>query len=88
MHNTKSYNNGCGGTEFRDGPETKNMAFFAKTSGYTTYYSGKYLSNYGSDKNGTSYVPPGWDEWRALVGNSKYYNYETSNIYIVLSIER
>lgn len=26
-----------------------------------------------------SYVPPGWDTWRALVGNSKYYGYEVSD---------
>lgn len=28
---------------------------------------------------GARYVPPGWDTWRALVGNSKYYGYDVSN---------
>ena len=44
----------------------------------TSYYSGKYLNNYGTESlipAGTSYVPNGWDEWRALVGNSKYYDF-------------
>lgn len=80
MHNTKAYNNGCGGTAFQQGPETKNVAWFAKQQGYTTYYSGKYLNNYGSDgTGGVKYIPPGWDEWHALLGNSKYYNYQCSN---------
>ena len=83
MHNTKAPNNGCGGDAFRNGPETLNVAHYAREAGYTTYYSGKYLNNYGSATsqypNGTAYVPPGWDEWRALVGNSRYYNYMVSD---------
>ena len=82
MHNTKVYNNGCGGTEYVAGPEKLNVAHYAKQLGcvfshnpskssppirtltlshtnarcthrpavgrYTTYYSGKYMNNYGT----------------------------------------
>ena len=27
---------------------------------------------------GIEHVPPGWDTWAALKGNSKYYNYSLS----------
>jgi len=47
---------------------------------YTTQYSGKYLNNYGQDAvGGTDHVPPGWDDWFGLVGNSKFYNYTVSD---------
>lgn len=79
MHNTKVDDNGCGGTAWQQGPEKSNVAHFAKQAGYNTYYSGKYLNNYGSpDVGGTAHIPQGWDEWMALVGNSKYYNYDIS----------
>jgi N-acetylglucosamine-6-sulfatase len=26
-----------------------------------------------------SHIPPGWDDWQALCGNSVYYNYRLSN---------
>ncbi|TRY55326.1 hypothetical protein DNTS_009034 [Danionella cerebrum] len=46
---------------------------------YQTFYSGKYLNQYGSkDAGGAAHVPPGWDQWYALVGNSQYYNYTLS----------
>ena len=27
---------------------------------------------------GVEFIPPGWDDWNGLVGNSKYYNYKLS----------
>eukprot|EP00730_Choanoeca_flexa_P009141 TRINITY_DN12596_c1_g1_i3.p1 TRINITY_DN12596_c1_g1~~TRINITY_DN12596_c1_g1_i3.p1 ORF type:complete len:523 (+),score=118.70 TRINITY_DN12596_c1_g1_i3:48-1571(+) len=80
MHNTKVIDNSCGGTAWQKGPETNNMAHFMNSQGnYSTYYSGKYLNNYGSpDVGGTAHIPPGWTSWHALVGNSKYYNYDVS----------
>jgi N-acetylglucosamine-6-sulfatase len=41
---------------------------------YKTHYSGKYLNTYGTaEDGGVSMVPPGWDDWQGLVGNSIYY---------------
>eukprot|EP00912_Choanoflagellata_sp_UC4_P000617 UC4_evm9s379 len=72
MHNTKVYGNDCGGQDFIDGPEKLNVGFYAKLHGYTTFYAGKYLNNYGSPKvGGLSRIPPGWDQWYGLEGNSK-----------------
>ena len=50
--------------------------YYLNDAGYTTFYAGKYLNNYGSPKvGGCAHVPPGWDQWYGLVGNSKYYGY-------------
>ncbi|MCL4134637.1 UNVERIFIED_CONTAM: hypothetical protein GTU68_001091 [Idotea baltica] len=50
-----------------------------KNEGYTTFYAGKYLNQYGMDSvGGLSHIPPGWDSWIGLKGNSVYYNYTLS----------
>ena len=42
-------------------------------------FVGKYLNRYGfQEAGGIAHVPPGWSHWRALVGNSVYYNYTLS----------
>merc|ERR1712180_385306 len=42
-------------------------------------YAGKYLNQYGlPDGGGVEHIPPGWDTWAGLVGNSKYYHYTLS----------
>uniref|UniRef100_A0A3Q1ICZ6 N-acetylglucosamine-6-sulfatase n=1 Tax=Anabas testudineus TaxID=64144 RepID=A0A3Q1ICZ6_ANATE len=46
---------------------------------YQTFFAGKYLNQYGKKEAGdVGHVPPGWDQWFALVGNSQYYNYTLS----------
>jgi arylsulfatase A-like enzyme len=63
MHNTRVYGNDCGGMEWVNGPEKLNMATYLSNAGYTTFYAGKYLNNYGSAKvGGCAHVPPGWDQ--------------------------
>jgi arylsulfatase A-like enzyme len=39
-------------------------------AGYTTIHIGKYLNRYGLAR--PDHVPPGWDDWHGLVGNSVY----------------
>lgn len=64
---------------WQKGPETRTYATELKKAGYVTMYSGKYLNTYGSKASGgVEHVPPGWDFWSGLVGNSKYYNYTLS----------
>ena len=48
MHNTRVYGNDCGGMDFINGAEKLNVAHYAKALGYTTFYAGKYLNNYGN----------------------------------------
>ena len=67
INNTKSGN--CNGELWRSGAEKSTFAVYAKAAGYTTFYAGKYLNAYDSG------VPPGYDYWYGLVGNSRYYNY-------------
>ena len=63
--------------ELKQGSKLKKSS---KNQGYKTFYGGKYLNQYGVDPSpgGIGHVPPGWDEWNALKGNSKYYNYTLS----------
>ena len=80
MHNIGVFDNRCGGVEFVAGPEKLNVAHYAKQQGYSTFYAGKYLNNYGHPTvGGLARIPDGWDQWYGLQGNSKYYNYKVSN---------
>jgi len=83
LHNTEVRNNsvagGCNDQKWRDGLEGKTFATHLKNAGYRTMYAGKYLNQYGREKEGgVEHVPPGWDWWAGLVGNSRYYNYTLS----------
>ena len=60
----------CASPSWRRGPERKNFGYYLQKSGYRTGYFGKYLNNYDG-----KWVPTGWDNWSALLKNSKFYNY-------------
>ena len=54
-----------GAPRFRlSGAGDSTMATWTKERGYRTAFFGKYLNGYAG-----TYVPPDWDEWRALSGN-------------------
>lgn len=55
------------------GLENSTMATWLRAAGYRTGFVGKYFNGY----NNLTYVPPGWDVWRARKGPN-YYNYEVS----------
>jgi len=83
LHNTEVRNNsvegGCNDQKWREGLEGKTFAAHLKNAGYRTMYAGKYLNQYGKEKQGgVEHVPPGWDWWAGLVGNSRYYEYTLS----------
>ena len=60
------------------GNEQSTVATWLKSAGYRTMLAGKYLNGYPG-KLAPSYVPPGWDEWYALIGHHyAYYNYQLS----------
>ncbi|KAK7486445.1 hypothetical protein BaRGS_00022369 [Batillaria attramentaria] len=69
VHNHRAYNNSInGGCSSRSWQEQQEPNAFSV-----------YLKKYGTDlAGGVAHIPPGWDEWVGLVGNSKYYNYKLS----------
>lgn len=81
LHNGVTKNNSvsgnCNGRLWQEDAERKTFAIYAKKAGYSTSYAGKYLNTYGcqdEDDPECTRVPPGWDKWFGLVGNSRYYN--------------
>jgi len=81
LHNGITKNNSvsgnCNGRQWQQDAEKKTFAVYAQQAGYRTSYAGKYLNAYGcqsSDNPECTRVPPGWDKWYGLVGNSRYYN--------------
>ena len=70
----------CNGQDWRDGAEKAAYAVhLSERGGYETAFIGKYLNRYGlQEAGGLEHVPPGWTHWRALVGNSVYFNYTLS----------
>lgn len=84
LHNHRVVNNSidgnCSSAEWQSGPEKKAFATYLKRLNYTTFYAGKYLNQYGMKATGgVEHIPPGWDHWFGLVGNSRYYNYTISS---------
>lgn len=79
LHNGGAINNtaagNCYGQRWREDIEpVRSLAVYAQQAGYVTSYAGKYLNEYGFGTD--PQVPPGWDYWFGLVGNSIYYNYK------------
>lgn len=55
------------------GGDTSTLATWLHDGGYLTGRVGKYLVGYPT---GTTYIPPGWDDWRSTYeGFTSYYNY-------------
>uniref|UniRef100_A0A8C1YWN6 N-acetylglucosamine-6-sulfatase n=1 Tax=Cyprinus carpio TaxID=7962 RepID=A0A8C1YWN6_CYPCA len=74
-----SISGNCSSTTWQKEAEPFAFPVYLSKLRYQTFYGGKYLNQYGSkDAGGVGHVPPGWDQWHALVGNSKYYNYTLS----------
>ncbi|XP_067934704.1 N-acetylglucosamine-6-sulfatase-like [Watersipora subatra] len=83
VHNHQTFNDSidgnCSSNAWQKGPEQRAFITNLKKVGYTTFYAGKYLNQYGDDSvGGLGHVPPGWDDWNGLKGNSVYYNYSLS----------
>lgn len=72
-HNTKTFNNsksgGCYGKVWKN-HEFNTFPKLLQDAGYETFYAGKYLNEYK-----TSEIPPGYNQWLGLLGNSRYFNY-------------
>ncbi|HYU57296.1 MAG TPA: sulfatase [Actinomycetota bacterium] len=72
-HHTGVLNNGTG--ELFD--ESSTIATWLQAAGYRTGLYGRYLNDYPWDRG--PYVPPGWDEWHALMSgensDTNYYGY-------------
>ncbi|XP_068430168.1 glucosamine (N-acetyl)-6-sulfatase (Sanfilippo disease IIID), b [Clinocottus analis] len=82
-HNHEVRNNSltgnCSSAAWRAGPEAAAFPVLLSKQKYQTFFAGKYLNQYGKkDAGDVGHVPPGWDQWHALVGNSQYYNYTLS----------
>uniref|UniRef100_A0A674DWV6 N-acetylglucosamine-6-sulfatase n=1 Tax=Salmo trutta TaxID=8032 RepID=A0A674DWV6_SALTR len=74
-----SLDGNCSSPLWQKGPETTAFPVYLSKQHYQTFYAGKYLNQYGKKETGNvGYVPPGWDQWHALMGNSQYYNYTLS----------
>jgi len=57
--------------------DTSTLSTWLKDSGYHTGLVGKYMNEYGITTSRT-YVPPGWDEWKALLGLGGLHVYDYS----------
>ncbi|XP_056434822.1 glucosamine (N-acetyl)-6-sulfatase (Sanfilippo disease IIID), b [Gadus chalcogrammus] len=69
----------CSSPLWQKGPEALALPVYLSKRKYRTFFAGKYLEQYGTKEAGEfAHVPPGWDLWHALVGDTKYYNYSLS----------
>jgi len=65
-HNTGVLNNRAPLGGFSKLNDANTIGTWLDSSGYATGYLGKYLNQYGGLD--PTYVPPGWDQWEAIVG--------------------
>lgn len=82
-HNHHVINNtiegNCSSKAWQKTQEPYTFPALLHSSGYQTFFAGKYLNQYGAeDAGGIGHIPPGWSYWFALEKNSKYYNYTLS----------
>jgi N-acetylglucosamine-6-sulfatase len=76
-HNHGVQRNGRGYERFAAlGRESSTVATWLHSAGYETALVGKYLNGY--DLEDASHVPPGWDEWYAVLKDDSYYDYDLS----------
>ncbi|CAL1298874.1 unnamed protein product [Larinioides sclopetarius] len=74
-----SISGNCNSKYWQNKHEDRTFITHFKKKGYSTFYAGKYLNQYGKNEvGGVKHIPPGWDKWVGLVGNSCYYNYTLS----------
>uniref|UniRef100_A0A3B4AWF5 N-acetylglucosamine-6-sulfatase n=1 Tax=Periophthalmus magnuspinnatus TaxID=409849 RepID=A0A3B4AWF5_9GOBI len=73
-----SLSGNCSSELWQKGPESVAFPIYLNKQKYQTFFAGKYLNQYGKKVGDVAHVPPGWDQWHALVGNSQYYNYTLS----------
>ncbi len=78
-HNNGVWSNNSSNGGFSHFQDASSLPVWLQAAGYHTALIGKYLNGYGA-KNET-YIPPGWDDWHALVGETahKMYNYTITN---------
>lgn len=73
-HNHATINNslsgGCYGEFWTQHVEQRTIAAVANSIGMNTFFAGKYLNEYYGKE-----VPPRWNQFYGLQGNSRYYNY-------------
>jgi arylsulfatase A-like enzyme len=75
-HTTGVYSNNPPFGGFSAFDDHATLATWLHDAGYRTALVGKYLNHY--DSTDGTYVPPGWDRWRAFATGPKYFNYELS----------
>lgn len=79
-HGVSTNNLECYSPHWIQHEEPKTFGNILKNAGYHTNFVGKYMNEY----NGTL-VPVGWDNWVALIKNSRYYNYTIARNFPELS---